>query len=70
LLDLAGRELANRLNGQEPDYSALHDAWEVLVELAEQAETLRVQFSSRDPEQEAWLREKRLWPDPKLQLIG
>jgi hypothetical protein len=26
------RELADRLDGQEPDYSALHDAWELLVE--------------------------------------
>jgi hypothetical protein len=27
------RGLADRLEGQEPDYSALHEAWEVLVEL-------------------------------------
>jgi hypothetical protein len=64
------RDLADRLDSQEPDYSALHDAWEVLVELAEQAETLRVQFFSRYPEQECWLTEKRPWLDPKLQLIG
>jgi hypothetical protein len=64
------RDLADRLDSQEPDYSALHDAWEVLVELAEQAETLRVQFFSRYPEQEGWLTEKRPWLDPNLQLIG
>ena len=64
------RDLADRLDGEEPDYSALHDAWEVLVELAEQAESLRRQFFSRYPEQETWLTEKRPWLDPKLQLIG
>ena len=64
------RLLADRLDSQEPDYSALHDAWEVLVDLADQAESLRVQFFSRHPEQEAWLIEKRPWLDPKLQLIG
>jgi hypothetical protein len=64
------RDLTDRLDSQEPDYSALHDAWEVLVELAEQAETLRAQFFSRYPEQEGWLIEKRPWLDPKLQLIG
>jgi hypothetical protein len=64
------RDLADRLDSQEPDYSALHDAWEVLVDLADQVESLRVQFFSRHPEQEAWLMEKRPWLDPKLQLIG
>jgi hypothetical protein len=29
-LAAALRQLADRLDGQEPDYSALHDAWEVL----------------------------------------
>jgi hypothetical protein len=32
------------LESQEPDYSALHDTWEVLLDLAEQAGRLRVQF--------------------------
>ena len=44
------RGLADLLDSQEPDYSALHDAWEVLLDLAEQAERLRVQFFSRHPE--------------------
>ena len=64
------RGLAELLDSQEPDYSALHDAWEVLLDLAEQAESLRVQFFRRHPEQEAWLTEKRPWLDPKLELIG
>ena len=64
------RDLADRLDSQEPDYSTVHDVWEVLVELAEQAESLRAHFFSRHPEQEAWLTEKRPWLDPKLQLIG
>jgi hypothetical protein len=64
------RDLADRLDGQEPDYSALHDAWEVLVELGDQVESLRVQFFNRHPEQKAWLIEKRPWLDPKLELIG
>jgi len=64
------RDLAHLLDSQEPDHSALHDAWEVLLDLAEQAESLRVQFFSRHPEQEAWLIEKRPWLDPKLELIG
>jgi len=64
------RGLADLLDSQEPDYLALHDAWEVLLDLAEQAESLRVQFFSRHPEQEAWLIEKRPWVDPKLELIG
>jgi hypothetical protein len=69
LLDLAGRELANRLNGQEPDYSALHDAWEVLVELAEQGKSASSILQPRS--RAGSLAEgKRLWPDPKLQLIG
>jgi hypothetical protein len=63
-------DLADRLDSQEADHSALHDAWEMLVELTEQAGSLRVQFFSRYPEQEAWLTEKRPWLDPKLQLIG
>jgi hypothetical protein len=64
------RKLAGLLESQEPDYSALHDAWEVLLDLAEEAERLRVQFFDRHPEQEAWLIEKRPWLDPKLELIG
>ena len=64
------RGLADLLDSQEPDYLALHDAWEVLLDLAEQAESLRVQFFSRHPEQEARLIEKRPWLDPKLELIG
>jgi hypothetical protein len=64
------RDLADRLDSQEPDHSASHDAWEVLVELAEQAESLRAHFFGRHPEQEAWLTEERPWLDPKLQLIG
>jgi hypothetical protein len=64
------RDLADRLDSQEPDHSALHDVWEMLVERAEQAESLRIRFFSRHPEQEAWLIEKRPWLDPKLQLIG
>ena len=64
------RGLVDLLDSQEPDYSALHDAWEVLLDLAEQAESLRVQFFSRHPEQEARLIEKRPWLDPQLELIG
>jgi hypothetical protein len=64
------RELADRLDGDEPDYSALHDAWEELVELGEEVESLRVQFFNRHPEQKALLIEKRPWLDPKLELIG
>jgi hypothetical protein len=64
------RDLADLLDGQEPDHLALHDAWEVLLDLAEQAESVRAEFFSRHPEQEAWLIEKRPWLDPKLQLIG
>jgi len=64
------RDLADRLDGQEPDYSALHDAWEMLVELGDQVESLRVQYFNRHPEQKAWLIEKRPWLDPKLELIG
>jgi hypothetical protein len=64
------RDLADRLDSQEPDHSALHDAWEVLVELAEKAESLRAHFFSQHPEQEAWLTEERPWLDPKPQLIG
>ena len=64
------RDLAHLRDSQEPDHSALHDAWEVLLDLAERAESLRDQFFSRHPEQEAWLIEKRPWLDPKLDLIG
>jgi hypothetical protein len=64
------RGLADLLDSQEPDHLALHDAWEVLLGLAEEAESLRVQFFGRHPEQEAWLIEKRPWLDPKLELIG
>ena len=64
------RDLADLLDSQEPDYLALHDAWEVLLDLAEQAESLRAQFFGRYPEQEALLIEKRPWLDPKLELIG
>jgi hypothetical protein len=60
------RDLADRLDGQEPDYTAVHDAWEGLVELAERTERLRTQFVREQPEQEAWLIEKRPWLDPKL----
>ena len=58
------------LDSQERDYLALYDVWEVLLDLAERAENLRVQFFSRHPEQEARLIEKRPWLDPKLELIG
>jgi hypothetical protein len=64
------RGLADLLDSKEPDYLALHDVWEVLLDLAERAENLRVQFFSRHPEQEARLIEKRPWLDPKLELIG
>jgi hypothetical protein len=64
------RVLADRLDSQEPDYSAQHDAWEELVDLGEQVDSLRVQFFNRHPEQKAWLIEKRPWLDPKLELIG
>jgi hypothetical protein len=64
------RVLADRLDSQEPDYSALHDAWEVLVDLGEQVDSLRVQFFKQHPEQKAWLIEKRPWLDPELELIG
>jgi hypothetical protein len=64
------RNLADRLDSPEPDHSALHDTWEVLVELAEKAESLRAHFFRQHPEQEAWLTEERPWLDPKLQLIG
>jgi hypothetical protein len=64
------RGLADLLDSQEPDYLALHDVWEVLLDLAERAENLRVQFFSRHPEQEARLIAKRPWLDPKLELIG
>jgi hypothetical protein len=43
------RGLADLLDSQEPDYLALHDVWEVLLDLAERAENLRVQFFSRHP---------------------
>jgi hypothetical protein len=43
------------IGSQEPDYSALHDAWEVLVELGDQVQSLRVQFFKWHPEQKAWL---------------
>jgi hypothetical protein len=64
------RDLANLLESQEPDYLVLYDSWEVLVELAERSERLRSQFLKEQPEQEAWLIEKRPWLDPKLELIG
>jgi hypothetical protein len=64
------RDLANLLQSQEPDYLVLHDSWEVLVELAERTERLRTHFLKDQPEQEAWLIEKRPWLDPKLELIG
>ena len=64
------RVLADRLDSQEPDYPALHDAWEVLVDLGAQLDGLRAQFFNRHPEQKAWLIEKRPWLDPKLELIG
>jgi hypothetical protein len=61
------RVLADRLDSQEPDYPALHDAWEVLVDLGAQLDSLRAQFFNRHPEQKAWLIEKRPWLDPKLE---
>jgi hypothetical protein len=64
------RDLANLLESQEPDFLVLHDSWEVLVELAERTECLRARFLREQPEQEAWLIEKRPWLDPKLKLIG
>ena len=64
------RDLANLLESQEPDYLVVHDSWEVLVELAERTERLRTRLLKEQPEQEAWLIEKRPWLDPKLKLIG
>jgi hypothetical protein len=64
------RKVADLLDSQEPDSLALHDAWEVLVELAERTERLRTRFLKEQPEQEAWLIGERPWLDPKLQLIG
>jgi hypothetical protein len=43
------RDLADRLDSQEPDHSASHDAWEVLVELAEQAEVCALTSSAGIP---------------------
>ena len=70
--DLAAelRNLDDRLDGQELDFSTLHDAWEALVELGDQVDSLRVQFFNRHPEPKAWLIEKGPWFDPKLELIG
>ena len=70
LLAAEVRGLADLLDGQTPDYLALHDAWEAFLELAEQTESLRVQFFGRQPEQEASLIKKRPWFDPNLELIG
>ena len=64
------RGLADLLDSQAPDCLTLHDAWEVFLELAEQTESLRNQFFNRQPDEEAWLIEKRPWLDPKLKLIG
>lgn len=64
------RKVAVLLESQEPDYLVLHDAWEDLLELAEQTERLRAQFLKKQPAQEAWLIEKRPWLNPKLKLIG
>jgi hypothetical protein len=64
------RKLAGLLDSQEPDYLVLHDAWEGLLELAEETERLRAQLLRRQPAQEASLIEKRPWLNPKLELIG
>ena len=64
------RKIAGLLESEEPDYLVLYDAWEDLLELAEQTERLRAQFLRKQPAQEAWLIEKRPWLNPKLELIG
>jgi hypothetical protein len=64
------RKLANLLESEEPDYLVLHDAWEDLVELAEQTERARAKLFRKQPLQEAWLIEKRPWLNPELELIG
>jgi hypothetical protein len=64
------RKVAVLLESQEPDYLVLHDAWEDLLELAEQTEPLRAQFFKKQPAQEASLIEQRPWLTPKLELIG
>jgi hypothetical protein len=64
------RNLASLLESEQPDYLALHDAWEDLLELAEQTERLGAQSLRKQPAQEAWLIEKRPWLNPELELIG
>jgi hypothetical protein len=64
------RKLASLLESEEPDYLVLHDAWEDLIELAEQTERVRAKLFRRQPAQEAWLIEKRPWLNPQLELIG
>jgi hypothetical protein len=64
------RNLADLLESQEPDCLVLHDAWELLVQLAERAERLRTRVLKDQPEQEVLLIEKRPWWDPKLELVG
>ena len=64
------REIANLLESEEPDYLVLHDSWEALVGLAERTERMRARLLQDQPQQEAWLIEKRPWLDPKLELVG
>jgi hypothetical protein len=64
------RKLASLLESEEPDYLVLHDAWEDLIELAEQTERARAKLFRKQPVQEAWLIEKRPWLNPELELIG
>jgi hypothetical protein len=64
------RKLASLLESQEPDYLVLHDAWEDLLELAEQTERARANLFRKQPAQEARLIEKRPWLNPELELIG
>ena len=63
-------KLAGLLESQEPDYLVLHDAWEELLELADETERLRAQLLRKQPAQEASLIEKRPWLNPELELIG
>ena len=64
------RKLASLLESEEPDYLVLHDAWEDLLELAEQTERARAKLFRKQPVQEVWLIEKRPWLNPELELIG
>jgi len=67
---MRAHELATVIEARCELASALHDVWEGLLDLAEQTESLRVQFFRRHLEQEASLIERRLWLDPNLELIG